>query len=49
MDFLDWFLVAWVVASVVATPLVARFVARRLGEPPTDERSAPELTDAAHD
>lgn len=49
MDLLDWFLIGWVVISVIATPLVGRLVANRLGDPPVDESLAPEWTRTAHD
>lgn len=49
MQFLGWFLLAWVVASAVATPLVGRLIANRLGDPPPEKDRTPELSRAAHD
>jgi hypothetical protein len=49
MDFLDWFLLLWVVASVIATPLVGRLVAARIGDPPAEEPVTPHLGNTAHD
>jgi hypothetical protein len=49
MGFLDWFLIGWVVISVIATPLVGRLVADRLGDPSPDESTAPEWSRIAHD
>ena len=42
MGFIGWFLLAWAVASVIATPLVGRFVASRLTT--REPERAPDLT-----
>ncbi|GAA0570083.1 hypothetical protein [Rhizomicrobium electricum] len=49
MGFLEWFLIGWVAISVMATPIVARLVANRVGEPEPDESLAPEWSQIAHD
>jgi hypothetical protein len=49
MNFLDWFLIGWVVVSAIATPLVGRLVADRLGESSPEESPAPEWSRTVHD